>query len=72
MSLALSSFLMKSSGYATETVATYGISCAAMILGTSFFFSVLPLSVEVVQLNWGVQLLRWMPVFIYASLSKQK
>ena len=54
--------------------ATYGMPWATMIFVRSFFCwglpgTTLPTGVVVVSANLGVELERWMPVFMYASLS---
>ena len=54
--------------------ATYGIPWATMIFVRFFFCcsfpgTTLPTGVVVVSAKWGVEEERWIPVFIYASLS---
>ena len=68
---AVRTFRDRSSGYATVAVAAYGIRWAAMIPMMSFLGrgSGRSLGVVVVQVPVGVAEDRWIPVFIYASLS---
>ena len=69
--LSLPDLSAKSSGYAMETVAAYGTRWAAMISTISFLGWLLRFrgGVVVVQAPQGVAEERWIPVFMYASLS---
>ena len=74
MDSAFLTLFMKSSGYPIEACATYGIRCAAIIstmgfLGVCSQACVFPTGVVVVHAPIGVDDERWMPVFMYASLS---
>ncbi len=71
IAFALRTLSRRSTGYAGLAVAAYGILCAAMIARMSFFFvdCGCAAGVVVVQAPHGVADERWMPVFMYASLS---
>src|SRR6266540_6210059 len=62
----------RSWGCAGEAVAAYGIPCAAMICMMSFLRVDFPRGVEAVRAPHGVAEDFWLPVFWYASLSKDR